>query len=298
MADTADRIVVFGDVIDDVIATPSGSIRSDTDTPARIERRAGGSAANMATWLAEVGGVVDFVGRVGVMDLERHSRLLSDAGVRPMLAGDHMLPTGTIVIIVEGDRRSMLTERGANAALDPEAVSNSILNGARVLHFTGYSLFGRRNGAGFRKLIKRARARGVQVSVDPGSAGFIEDFGPKAFLKAIAGASMLFPNLDEGIALTGIEDPIRIVVELVKSFPVVALTLGTAGVIVAGPGQAPVFIEANGVAALDPTGAGDAFCAGFLRAWIDTSDAQESARAGAQLAARAVESIGGRPTIA
>ena len=298
MADTADRIVVFGDVIDDVIATPSGTIRSDTDTPARIERRAGGSAANMATWLAEVGGAVDFVGRVGVMDLERHSRLLSDAGVRPMLAGDHMLPTGTIVIIVEGDRRSMLTERGANAALDPEAVSNSILEGARVLHFTGYSLFGRRNGSGFRKLIKRARSRGVQVSVDPGSAGFIEDFGAKAFLKAISGASMIFPNLDEGIALTGLTDPNAIVVELAKTFPVVALTLGTAGVIVTGPGEPPVFVVADGAVTLDPTGAGDAFCAGFLRSWIATPDAQASAKAGVSLAARAVESIGGRPKLA
>lgn len=295
MLDVAQRIVVFGDVIDDVIATPSGSIRTDTDTKAHIERRAGGSAANMATWFAAAGGIVDFVGRVGVMDLERHSKLLGDAGVRPRLAADHELPTGTIVIIVENGQRSMLTERGANAALDPESVSNAILDGARVLHFTGYSLFGRRNAVGFRKLIKRARSRGLQVSVDPGSAGFIDDYSPKLFMKAIAGTSMLFPNLDEGMALTGLTDPTEIVTELVKHFPVVALTLGTAGVVVATKRTPPQFIAAHGTDAVDPTGAGDAFCAGFLRSWIDLEDVEQAAIAGTALAARAVESVGGRP---
>src|SRR5580692_4889273 len=130
MSDAAPRIVVFGDIIDDIIATPSGAIRPDTDTPASIQRRGGGSAANMAVWIATLGVAVDFVGRVGVLDLERHSRVLREAGVRPMLAADHDLPTGTIVILVEGDKRSMLTERGTNAAVDPESVSDAILVGA------------------------------------------------------------------------------------------------------------------------------------------------------------------------
>lgn len=298
MPDVADRIVVFGDVIDDVIATPAGAIRSDTDTPSSIERRAGGSAANMAAWLARAGGSVDFVGRVGVVDLERHSRLLSDAGVRPMLAADHVLPTGTIVIIVEGDRRTMLTERGANAVLEPDSVSDAVLDGARVVHFTGYSLFGRSDLSGFRRLIKRARVRGVQVSVDPGSAGFLADLGAHVFLKAITGASILFPSLDEGRLLTGLDDPKEIAAQLAKSFPVVALTLGTGGVIVAGADlDQPVAVEARIASTVDPTGAGDAFCAGFLHAWILSGDAEAAALAGSQLAAEAVQVVGGRPTL-
>jgi len=49
----AERILVFGDVIDDIIVVPSGPIRVDTDTPSAIRSRAGGSAANTAAWLAE-----------------------------------------------------------------------------------------------------------------------------------------------------------------------------------------------------------------------------------------------------
>src|ERR1700712_5615678 len=238
MADGAARIVVFGDVIDDVIATPSGVIRPDTDTPATIERRGGGSAANTAAWLATTGMAVDFVGRVGIMDLERHTRVLRAAGIRPMLAGDHTLPTGTIVILVDGDKRSMLTERGANAALDPDSVSDAILDGATALHFTGYSLFGNTETGKFTRLIKRAKSRGVHVSVDAGSAGFMADFGAKRFLSAIAGAGLLFPTLDEGRELPGPDEPIPIPQKLVRSFPLVVLTLGAAGVIVASKTEA------------------------------------------------------------
>ncbi|MDQ1545136.1 MAG: hypothetical protein QOH69_40 [Actinomycetota bacterium] len=294
MADGDTRIVVFGDVIDDVIATPSGPIRADTDTPSTIERRGGGSAANTATWLATLGTAVDFVGRVGVLDLDRHTRVLREAGVRPMLAGDHELPTGTIVILVDGDTRSMLTERGANAALDPESVSDAILDGAAALHFTGYSLFGRTETVGFTRLIKRAKSRGVHVSVDAASAGFMADFGAKRFLGAIAGADLLFPSLDEGRELTGLDDPEAIAQKLAKSFPLVALTLGSAGIIVASR-SGTMLVEVVPAKTVDPTGAGDAFCAGFLSEWIASHDSRAAAEAGARLAARAVGIVGGRP---
>ena len=296
MTDGGSRIVVFGDVIDDVIATPRGAIRSDTDTPATIERRGGGSAANTATWLAVLGHSVDFVGRVGVLDLERHTSVLREAGVRAMLAGDHVLPTGTIVILVDGDTRSMLTERGANAALDPDSVSDAILDGAAALHFTGYSLFGRSETVGFTRLIKRAKSRGLHVSVDAGSAGFMADYGASRFLAAIAGADLLFPSLDEGRALTNLVDPQAIAQKLAQSFPVVALTLGSAGVIVATRGDS-ITVDVVPMTTVDPTGAGDAFCAGFLGEWINSGNARASAEAGAALAARAVGVIGGRPPV-
>ena len=294
MTDGRARIVVFGDVIDDIIATPSGAIRADTDTPSTIERRGGGSAANTATWLATLGSAVDFVGRVGILDLDRHTRVLREAGVRPMLAGDHVLPTGTIVILVDGDKRSMLTERGANAALDPDSVSDAILDGATALHFTGYSLFGKSDTVGFTRLIRRARSRGVHVSVDAGSAGFMADFGAKRFLGAIAGVDLLFPSLDEGRELTGLDDPTFIAQKLAKSFPLVALTLGSAGVIVATRGET-IHVDVVPTMTVDPTGAGDAFCAGFLNEWIVSHDARAAADAGAGLAARAVGIVGGRP---
>ena len=294
------RIVVFGDVIDDVVVVPRDPIRPDTDTASSIRRRAGGSAANTAAWLGRLGAGVDFVGMVGLDDLERHRALLARCGVTPHLTGHPDLPTGSIVVIVDGEQRTMLTETGANAAMTPDAVADDLLDAAAIVHFTGYSLFGRPDDTAVRSLVARAKASGVLVSVDPGSAGFIADFGADRFLAAVSGADLLFPSLDEGRALTGLAAPEEVVARLAEDFAVVALTLGTDGVLVARRGRDTVRVAALEVGAIDteivdPTGAGDAFAAGFLDAWIRTPHAAVAARAGVLAGARAVATIGGRP---
>ena len=282
------RIVCFGDVIDDIVAVPNGPIRDDTDTESSIRFTSGGSPANTAAWLGSLGADVDFVGRVAAADVARHSALLP--GVTPHLAGDEHLPTGTIVVIVQGQSRTMLTSRGANTALSPDAVTPSLLAHARVLHITGHALLNAAGAAGIVSLVARARAAGVAVSVSPGSAGFIEDFGVDLFSEAISGASIVFPSIDEGRLLTGLTEPAAVAAALAKTFDTVVLTLGPAGVLVNGD-----LVAAVRVPVVDPTGAGDAFCAGFLDEWVRSGDALAAARAGTAVASRAVQVIGGRP---
>ena len=193
--DSRPRIICCGDVIDDVIVVPLEAIRLDTDTTSSIRFVPGGSAANTATWLGVSGAQVEFVGRVATADVHRHAELLTACGVVAHLAPHATLPTGTIVIIVEGETRTMLTETGANAELDTRTVTDELLADAALLHLTGYTLFNRADPAGFTQLIARAVACGVAVSVDPGSAGFIRDYGVDRVIAAVAGAHTLFPNL-------------------------------------------------------------------------------------------------------
>lgn len=189
----------------------------------------------------------------------------------------------------------MLTERGANDRLSADDVTDALLEKAALVHFTGYSLYHGVNQAAVTRLFARAAEHGVAVSVDPASAGSLLDFGVDRFLGLIDEASLLFPNLDEGLALTGLSDPEAIAAALVEQFPLVALTLGKDGVIVAGRGQNPTRIPAMQSAIVDPTGAGDAFTAGFLASWIVDGDAVRAAQAGVAVAARAVTVVGGRP---
>ncbi len=290
----ADRIVVFGDVIDDVVAMPYEAIRTDTDTAASIGFRAGGSAANTAAWLGYLGARVDFVGVVGTSDLERHGALLVRAGVTTHLRSHPTMTTGTIVIIVEGEHRTMLTERGANTELDPWDVTPELLADAAVLHLTGHSLLNSAGSDGFVTLVARAKAAGAKVSVDPGSAGFIADYGVDKFLAAIAGTDVLFPSLEEGKVLTGLSDPAEIAAELAGHFPTVVLTMGAGGVVIAHD-DTILMVPAVSSPVVDPTGAGDAFCAGFLSVWLRSGDLARAATAGAKVAAKAVAGIGGRP---
>src|SRR5690606_5471684 len=107
--------------------------------------------------------------------------------------------------LVEGESRSMLTERGANRFLSADDVGDELLDAAAVVHFTGYAVLGSDDHAAIGRLFERAAARGTAVSVDPASAGDLTDFGVERFLDVIAGAGLLFPNLDEGRVLTDLE---------------------------------------------------------------------------------------------
>ena len=291
------RIICCGDVIDDVIVVPLETIRVDTDTTSSIRFVPGGSAANTASWLGVSGAAVDFVGRVASGDVHRHGELLSRCGVTVHLAPHDTLPTGTIVIIVEGETRTMLTESGANAELDTRDVTDALLAEASVLYLTGYTLFNRPDTGAFTELIARAVASGVTVAIDPGSAGFITDFGVDRFLEAVAGVSIFLPNLDEGQLLTGLVDPAEVAAALTEFFPVVALTMDVDGIVVAERGSAPISVAVAHTAAVDPTGAGDSFSAGFLHEWMASGDVALAATAGAALAARAVSTIGARPQV-
>jgi sugar/nucleoside kinase (ribokinase family) len=295
MADRRTAIVVMGDVIDDILVQPLRPVEPDNDTPATITSRPGGSAGNSAAWLGSLGAEVSFVGRVGAADAERHTALLRAAGVAPRLTIDPVLPTGAVVSIVEGQSRTMLTQRGANTAFDPAAVTDELLERAAVLHLTGYTLFGASDHEPYRALSARARARGVAVSVDCGSASFLRGDGRHRFLDTVAGAGILFPNLDEGRALTGAHEPADVVRALLERFPIVGLKLGAAGCLVAEAGGEPVSIPAIPTTVVDTTGAGDAFAAGFLAEWVRSHAVSDAGRAGVAVASRSVSLLGGRP---
>lgn len=294
---SGERIVVVGDVVNDIVVVPRGEVRPDTDTASTIRLRPGGSAANTAVWLGSLGAPTDFVGCVGLDDLAHHENVFRDAGVEPYLELGAGLPTGTIVILVDGERRTMLTERGANASLSSSSVTDALLAEAAVLHISGYSILDGFGVPGARDLIDRATALGVPVSVTPGSSGYIADFGAAPFLEAIAGTTVLFPNLAEGAMLSGQTDPERIGAALRERFEVVVLTMGAEGLIVfegatSTPVPAPLIQHI-----VDPTGAGDALAAGFLQRWVRDRDAVAAAEAGVFVAARAIMVMGGRPPI-
>ena len=289
------RVVCAGDVIDDIVVTPRGDIRPDTDTAASIRPRPGGSAANTAAWLGTLGVPVDFVGVVGSDDAARHEALLGACGVTPHLRAEPDLPTGSIVILVEGERRTMLTDRGANARLAASDVDDMLLADAAVLHLTGYSLVDGPKAPGVRALIDRAHAAGVLVSLTAGSSGFIRDFGVAAFAEATAGVDLLFANADEAALLAWQPDPIAAARALADRHGIVVVTRGAGEVLVARHGDAPIPVAVPAAELVDPTGAGDALAAGFLHAHLEGESLPGAARAGIATAARAIATIGARP---
>jgi sugar/nucleoside kinase (ribokinase family) len=292
-----DRIVAFGDIVNDVVVVPRAAIRPDTDTISTIRPRPGGSAANTAAWLGSLGSPVDFVGCVGVADLEYHSRQLSAQGVVPHLTTAPGLPTSTIVIVVEGEHRTMLTERGPKRADRSEEVRVGMLATAAVLALTGDTQKDGPRAPGLRQLVDRAHAAGAVVSFNPGSAGFIADFGPAEFAAAIEGVDLIVANVDEAALLCTQTSADRIAHELAERHGIAVITQGPEAVFVAERGRKPVAVPVPQARVIDPTVAGYALSAGFLHSWVAERDLVQAAQAGILVAARAVMVMGGRPVI-
>lgn len=284
-------MLVVGDVIDDILVRPKAPLRPDTDVASEIISTPGGSAANFACWMASLRKDVNFVGRVGHQDLARHTENLKSFGVHPDLQSDSEKPTGSIVVLVEGQHRTFLTDRGANQNLDVSLIADSLFRD--LVYISGYSLLSLSQAA-VRELIDRAHNLGAKVACDPGSAGFIQDFGVKGFLEALAGVDILLPNLEEGRLLSGEDRPELIVGFLAERFDTVALTMGVDGCAVQSK-RGFQLVPAIAAEVVDPTGAGDAFSAGLLNALLDGRDLAFAAASGVKLGAIAVTLVGGRP---
>jgi len=291
----AGTIVVVGDVIDDIIVRPQGAIRTDTDTPALIERHPGGSSANTAAWLGHIAADVHFFGQVGEADNARHTRELEKFGVKAHLQSDTERSTGTIVIIVEGEKRTMLTDRGANVIFDLDTVPQDLIAIAEYLHFTGHTIIDEPKRESVVRLISRAAAHGVSVSIDPASAGFISDFGVTEFLRLCDGAHILRPNEDEVRILSGLDDVEAATVKLTELFPLVVTTCGRDGVVVGQRGEDIVRVPVEPIDVVDPTGAGDSFNAGLLAGLARGLTPVDAARVAVIVAAEAVIAVGARP---
>lgn len=289
------RVLVVGDVIDDILATLSMPLRHNTDTPAQIHRSSGGSAANTAVWLAHLGVDVDFVGRVAAEDVARFDNQFGAAGVRAHLSADTENPTGAIVIVIEGESRTMLTDRGANTELDFGAIDAGLVTHSSWVHLTGYSMFHHSRPEAIPAFISSARGAGVQVMMDASSSGFLEDFGVKRFMEYAAEVSLLRCNVEEALLLAGQESVSNSVAVLGEHFPTVVVTQGPEGVWVT-QGNPPTLIPVtHPLPSVDPTGAGDAFNAGLLAGLTQGESMASAVGHGIAVAGECTMRVGARP---
>jgi sugar/nucleoside kinase (ribokinase family) len=291
----APRILLIGDAMTDVIVRPEGPLAKGSDRRATIAVEPGGSAANQAAWLASFGVAVDFVARVGSSDVNAEAARLSQAGVTPHLLGDSERPTGKLVALIDPNgERSFFTDRGANDTLCPADIPDALIAGAELIHLSGYSFFAPSPRAAVLDVMRRAGA--TPVSVDPASAEFLREVGPQEFLEWTKGAAILFPNEDEAAVLTGSDDRETQCARLAALFPLVVVKRGASGC-QAAAGAQRWRIAAPKVEAVDTTGAGDAFVAGFLAARLKGAEVDVALERAVMAGAEAATRVGGRPEV-
>ncbi len=295
------RIVVIGDLMTDTVAHAMLPLAKGSDTPATVTMHGGGSGANIAAWLAVDGADVAFVGRRGADIAGRNRDMeLMGYGVDARLVMDPERPTGTCVVMIthKGDH-TMLSDPGANAALSPDDLPKDLFTPGCHLHVSGYTLLNTGSRQAILTAISMARRAGMTISVDGASAAPLERAGAEPFLQMTNGATLLFVNAEQGRVLTGRNEPEQAARVLNAWYPHVVMKLGSEGALFYANGRPdPVRVPAPPVERIvDKTGAGDAFCAGFLPCWLDKKPPGEALTSGCRLAAKALSLVGARPLL-
>jgi sugar/nucleoside kinase (ribokinase family) len=277
------NVLVIGDVIDDIIVVPKEPIRVNTDTDSSISQTLGGSASNIACWAASLGADVTFLGCVNSKDEFRVTEQFASFKVKTILQLSEE-PTGSLVVLVDGENRSMLTDRGANKKLDVSILNQEFFSDFDYVFISGYAFFGR-DVAEIKNLIFQAQDGGALVLIDPGSSGYITDFGLLDFQNAISDCDILIPNQEEFELLGSTLAQITIVKN------------GSAGVDVYAEGIKMQTYSVEKIDAIDPTGAGDAFAGGLVATLANEEPLAKAIQVGIETAAKAVQTIGARPQI-
>lgn len=265
-------ICTLGDLLLDVIVRLDGPIAEDTDTYGRTRVGAGGQAANVAAWVVELRGRSRFLGKRANDSAGRIlAEELRERGVE--LAGPVVdAGTGTVVSIATPDgARTMLSDRGVSIEFAPEELDAAWLEGCEWLHVPGYSIV----RSPLRETALAATALAPRVSVDLSSTAAIEAFGVDAFRDTVARLrpQVVFANEAEARLVGDVDAPTVVIKRGARGCVVVT----SAGSVELATGEAT---------AIDTTGAGDAFAAGFL---VGGPDAALDA------AARCVAKMGAMP---
>src|ERR1700674_160615 len=257
--------VVVGSCIGDFCVSvprlpePGGTVPADS-----LTRSLGRKGANQAPALRRLGGEVAIVACVGCDDFgEAFLDFFRQEGIETgFLHRDPSAPTGmAFPMVLPGGGNAIVAAPSASMRLPEAAVAAAA---ARIRQAAALLVQLEVPAAAAAAAMAVARQAGVPVFLNPAPA-------VEAAARLAAGADVLIPNEMEAEALTGTpvraaEDALRAADRLRALGPeVVVVTLGERGGAVSGPGIRRIS-PAYPVAALDSTGAGDAFCAGLADA--------------------------------
>ncbi|GIJ11256.1 ribokinase [Micromonospora andamanensis] len=285
-------------MVTDVVAVLSAPLAPGSDTPAAIRSAGGGQAANTASWLAAQGVPVTLVGAVGDDGTGRDRVAeLTAAGVDCAVERVAGSATGTVIVLTVGDERTMVTERGANVRLAPGHVDAALAGtpDATHLHLSGYTLLDADSRPAGLRALAGARERGLTTSVDAASAAPLRAVGTAAFLDWVREVDLLLVNVDEATVLAGGLEPAAQGRALTAAARRVVVKRGAAGAVWVDRDATIVTSSAHRVAVRDVTGAGDAFAAGLLSAWLAGATPDGALARAADLGGAAVAQVGARP---
>jgi sugar/nucleoside kinase (ribokinase family) len=243
---------------------------------------------------AQLGARTAYCGKAGRDDYGRvYISKLEEAGVTSFVSTDGHNTGSTVILVTPDASRTMNTYLGACQELKPSDIPVDALRRSKRLYITGYlwDTEGQQQAAWL--ALMTAQESGVPVAMslsDPFCVTRHQTLFPSLLRDH---ADLVFANRDEALMLTGRNHEDQALADLRELCDCVVITLGSRGA-VAAEGDKTVHIPPFPVQALDTTGAGDAFAAGFLFGKTKGYPLERCGRLGAAFASRVIEQMGPR----
>ncbi len=253
-------------------------------------KASGGSAANTIHGLAHLGIKTGFVGTVGNDDMGRFFKKDMQVNQITPILFRTMNETGRAMALISTDsERTFATYLGAAVDLSTDDISHDLFKGYDYFYIEGYLVQDREM---FEKALRLAARAGLKICLDLASFNIVDenvDFFKSMISKYV---DILFANEEEIRSLTG-KSPEEGALETREICDLVVIKLGAEGSFcVCEEGMVRVGVRPS--KAIDTTGAGDLFAAGFIFGHMKGLSAETCGQMGAILAGRVIELIGAK----
>ncbi|CAH2599165.1 Fructokinase [Rhodovastum atsumiense] len=263
------EIICMGELLVDFVPTTTGVDLAAADL---FKKAAGGAPANVAVGLARLGVPSAFMGKVGEDGFGHFlADTLAQAGVdiTPLrFTAAARTALAFVSLRADGDREFLFYRNpSADMMFAPDDVDEAAIAGARLLHFGSISLIGEPSRSATLQAVALARQYGKRISYDPNLrlALWPDETAARTSLRlGLQQADIVKISAEEIQFLTGLDDPVAGARALWHDrLVLMAVTCGAQGCIWLTPDAAGE-VAGFPVAAVDATGAGDAFMAGLL----------------------------------
>lgn len=289
-------VLCVGILVADTFGTPIDTIpeKARLQLFDRMELHIGGCAANTGIALAKLGAWVGVIGKVGCDGFGEFVRrtLLSHQVNADGVVRDSKTSTAFTFIMVASDgERRFLHTFGANATFCADDIDLELVKKAKILHVAGTYLMPTLDGEQTARILKAAKDAGVTTCMDTAFNDRIEDWA-SIMEPCFPYLDIFIPSVEEAEKITGLTEP----KEMVRYFrskgcSIAGVKLGSGGChILADDGEAHIPIYK--VDAVDTSGAGDSWAAGFLTGLLKGWGTLTCAKFGNAVAAHCVQAVG------
>jgi len=248
-----------------------------------------GATTNTLMGIAALGGKCILVGRIGPgIYGDMFEEVITREGIKARLIRAKKSKTGkTVTMITPDAERTFAVSLGACLKLTKEAILDKDIENSEYLYFTGYE-FESVNSV-IEHAMKTAKKYGVKIAMDLADPGLVNRNKDK-LCEAAKDVNILFMNETEAEAMTGLQAEAA-AIEMAKIVKTVVVKIGSEGSIVVADGRL-YRIEAVEAKAVDTTGAGDLYAAGYLYGITHGKSPEQAGKLGSLMGAKIVEQVG------